>query len=232
MAVVGPKAYVTAEQQGVFVFSMKGRCLGFFAKPSDMALCDAICAAADGTLLVTESSSTASVRRLDPASGTWTTLVSSADDATLVSPRAICAAADGSFFVASRNSGWVRRYASDGSGYTAIGTFAGALSLALDGDRLFVGTRFGKVVKIDLADGNAQTTLAAPVTAKDDTAAISIALKDGRLWMVDTGAGFLWSLDPDTPYQTARVECVGFAQPMRGAFVDLSARLGSLFILR
>lgn len=235
LAALAARLYVTSERQGVFAFSFKGRVRGFWPKPDDMGQCDAICPASDGhTLLVTDSSATSvnSVRRFNPSSGVWTTLVSAAKDETLKTPRGICAMSDSSFFVALRSNGEVRHYVADGSSYEKVGTFAGAISVMLDADEanLFVGTRHGRIAKVNLSD-KSSFDLAAPL--KDlDGAAYALALHNGRLWVVDSGAGHIWSLDPDEPYQTPRVECAGFDFPARGAFLDLADRCGGIFILR
>jgi len=238
IAVAGTRIYLSTEAQGIWAFDLKGRFRRFYPVPSGMK-CDTICAEANGqTLLVTDCSyinNTAthnSVRRLNTVTGEWTTLVSGTTDATFKNPRGICAKKDGSFFVASRDGSFVRLYTADGSSYTTIRQPAGALSLALDADEshLFVGTHLGWIQKIDLSD-NSALTLTAPV-ANPQGAAHAISLRDGRLWVSDWGAGYVYSLDPDTPYQTPRMECSGFEYGGRNAFVDLSLRDGMWLIIR
>ena len=238
IAVIGSRLYLTAEAQGVWSFDLKGRFRRFYPLPSGTR-CDAICPAGDGvSVLVTDSSyingqtSHNSVRKLNVETGVWTTLVSGTADSTFKNPRGVCAKSDGSFFVASRDGGFVRHYSADGTTFETVCSLSGALSLALDGDEthLFVGTSLGQIQKFDLKDSSS-VTLVAPV-ANPQGAAHALSLRDGHLWASDWGAGYVYSLDLDTRFQTPLMECSGFMYGGRNAFVDLSVKSGMVIMLR
>ena len=231
------RIYVTCETQGVFVFDIKGRFERVYPVPTNTK-CDTLAVSQDGTyMLVTDSSwingSNAhnSIRRVDLATGTWTTLVSKAVDSTFLCPRGICIKSDGSFFVASRDGSFVRHYAADGSTYTTVSTLSGALAVALDADEshLFVGSRWGEVDKIDLSN-NSSVVLTAALTVREESGAYSFAQNDGLLWIPDFGAGLVYTLDPNTPYQTPKPVMSGFNLPGRGAFI--SRRRATMLIFR
>ena len=232
----GDRIYVTCETQGVFVFDIKGRFVRVYPLPANTK-CDTLAVSQDGTyLLVTDSSwidnSNAhhSIRKVDIATGTWTTLVSKANDSSFASPRGICIKSDGSFFVASRDNGFVRHYAADGSSYTTVSTMRGVQAVKLDADEshFFIGSRWGEVNKINLSD-NSSVVLTAALTDVE-SGAYSFAQKDGLLWIPDYGAGLIYTLDPDTPYQTPKPVMAGFNLPGRGVFVF--RRRATMLILR
>ena len=56
------------------------------------------------------------------------------------------------------------------------------------------------------------------------------AARDALLWIPDFGAGLVYTLDPDTPYQTPKPVMSGFNLPGRGAFI--SRRRATMLIFR
>ena len=238
VAIHRDRIFVTCETRGVFEFDSKGEFKRNFPLPSDTK-CDALAVSKDGSyLLVTDSgwvnnsNNQNAIRKINLANGTWTTLTSKATDSTFFCPRGVCIKSDGTFFVASRDNKFVRHYSANGSTYTTVMTGRETQMLALDEDEshLFVGTRYGEVLKVDLSN-NSAVVLTEALTEKE-SGAYSCSLKDGLLWIADMGAGLVFTLDPNRTYQIPKPVISGFNFAGRGAFMDLSCTRGTILIIR
>lgn len=229
--------YVSCESaKSLFVFTKKGVFRARYAMP-DGHKGDAVAVSADEkTAWVTDLASTPNaILKLDLETGVWTELVSSATDETMVEPRGLAVASDGSFYVASRSNGWIRRYAADGTTYTTVSTAVSVpIALALDEQNgfLYCGTRYGQVVKIALTDGYAMTELTEKGKVLGEGAFSIACHPDGLLYITDTFAGLVFTLDPDRVRQTPVPVLGGGLFWGRSALLDLSPVPGGVIFIR
>ena len=173
------------------------------------------------------------VMKLDLQTGTWTILAEIENGI----PRALAIAKDGSFYVGCREnlaSDNIRHYAADGSSYEVLDLgFRNVISLALNAAEnvLYCGSRYGRVVKVELANDNRQTELTAS-GMRVDNAAFSILPKGDTLYCVDGTAAIQYTLDANTANQLP-VPLVGGGLFLgRSAFVDTAFKYGMTIIIR
>lgn len=228
------RVYVTCETVGIFEFSLDGRCRRFIDRPSGHNV-DAIVVSPDGrTAWVTDcNKGSSAVMKLDLQTGAWTILTTIENGM----PRALAVAKDGSFYVGCRENlatGNIRHYAADGRSYEVLDLgFRDVVSLALNAaeDVLYCGSRYGRVVKVELANDNRQTELTAS-GAQLDNGTFSILPKGDTLYCVDGTAAIQYTLDANTANQLP-VPLVGGGLFLgRSAFVDTAFKYGMTIIIR
>ena len=234
MASACGRVYVASETVGVFEFTLKGRCSRLFAKPEGHNV-DAIVVSSDGrTAWVTDCTSNSSaVMKLDLETGAWTILCEIANGM----PRALAVAKDGSFYVGCRAlaaTGNIRHYTADGTSYETLDLgFGDVISLALneEDDVLYCGSRYGRVVKVELTNGNRQTELTSSGLTLEN-GAFSILPKGDTLYCVDGTAAIQYALDANEANQLP-VPLVGGGLFLgRSTFVDTSYKRGFLLLVR
>ena len=234
LATANRRVYLTCELRGVLVFDRMGLLVRTYPVPTGHKM-DAIAVSrGERTAWVTDiGGTTHGVLKLDLASGAWTELVIGTGDDADMQPRAIAVRSDGSFYLASRNKSWIRLYAADGATYsTIVSDINDPLSLALDKTEavLYCGTLYGRVVKFDLANGNALTELTYPCTSADQHA-FSIMPYDGRLIVSDSHCG-VFSIDARTVNQIPTPVMGGGHMFGRGVLFDTESISGTTLLFR
>ncbi len=234
LATANGRVYLTCETKGVLVFDRTGRHVRTYPLPTGHKM-DAIAVSrGERTAWVTDiGGATHGVLKLDLASGAWTELVIGTGSDADMQPRAITVRSDGSFYLASRNKSWIRLYAADGATYsTVVSDINDPVSLALDKTEtvLYCGTLYGRVVKFDLASGNALTELTYPCMSSDQHA-FSLTPCDGRLIVSDSHCG-VFSIDARLANQIPTPVMGGGHMFGRGVLFDTEPVPGTILLFR
>ena len=231
LAAANGRVYVTCETIGVQVLKRTGQMVRTYPTPADHKVDAIVVSRSERTAWITDIGGTRhGVLKLDLASGTWTELV--VGDSNF-QPRAIAVKPDGSFYLASRKASWIRHYAADGATYsTVVSDISDPVSLALDetGTVLYCGTLYGRVVKFDLANGNALAELTYPCASADQHA-FSISPCNGRLIVSDSYCG-VFSIDANAENQIPTPVMGGGHMFGRGLLFNLEHVSGTLMLVR
>jgi WD40 repeat protein len=236
IAATGNAVYVGGEgsKGRIFVFDRKGVYRRTLEMPDALnGKIDSIQLAANGRdLIVTDAFAKQAVYRVDPSSGTWTEIVSSAstagtDGALGGRVRGAIEAPDGTLYVAA-NKGV---FAFDANG-NLVAKLAGnahvGLALDTEGNRLFYSGQDGAITKVDLTTGEKTVIQNRSMGANS---ALQLIWHKGRLLAADARNYYAYSVNPDA-LNEEEVFLFGFESFSRFAFIDENFQPGIVIRLK
>jgi hypothetical protein len=236
IAASGNAVYVGGEQSKgrIFVFDRKGTYRRTLEMPDAAnGKIDSISIAANGRdLIVADAFAKQAVYRVDPSSGTWTELVSTASTAGTEGAlggrvRGAIEAPDGTLYVAANNG--VFAFGANGALVKkfASGAHVG-LALDAEGNRLFYSNQGGAIVRADLAS-DVKTTV--QTRSMGANSALQLVWHDGRLLAADARNYYAYAVNHEALNEEG-VFLFGFEGFARFAFVDENFQPGIVIRLK